>query len=217
MTRHVTPFGINLDKPFTRLVTKPERLALANEWVEVSNGAARLSPKHPIIVFRYPSRNDDSRTIIATAVPEAGFLFSKGYVHGLVHEPMASVESVLALLAYLNSLVADWWSRRFVDRHITNPIIENLPIPAWSSEQRSSAASLASELLARHGINSVPGEPKLTRDPVLSAQDDVEIRAAIERLALTGFDLGPDDLETILADFSATGCSGELRASLRGA
>ena len=63
--------------------------------------------------------NDNTRTLIAAVLPESGYLYSKGYAHGLRTPAAGNDCDLLALLGYLNTFIADWWCRRFVDRHVT--------------------------------------------------------------------------------------------------
>jgi hypothetical protein len=62
MTRHVTSFAID-DKPaFQQYVPNPGDLG---NGVEIGRDEPVLGQSHPLIVFRHPSRNDDSRTMIS--------------------------------------------------------------------------------------------------------------------------------------------------------
>jgi hypothetical protein len=83
MARHVEPYRITRGGPFQRFIPDPKKLVPLNLGVTLEGGEPVISPNHPVIVFRYPSRNDDTRTLIATALDGRGFLYSKGYVHGL--------------------------------------------------------------------------------------------------------------------------------------
>lgn len=80
MTRHVDAYRIADEDAFQRHIPNPLSLVPLGLGVEKRSGAAALSATHPAIVFRYPSRSDDSRTLIATVLPDRGYLFSKGAV-----------------------------------------------------------------------------------------------------------------------------------------
>ena len=139
--------------------------------------------------------------MIATMLPEQGFIYCKGYIHAIDHDGEATSEELLALLAYLNSFTCDWWLRRIVDRHMNSPMTNNLPIPDWDDSQISRAADLAAELTRRGGI--------------YSSVDEDEIRAKIESLVTKGFELKRDELDTVLRDFTKKACSDDLRDRIR--
>jgi hypothetical protein len=214
MTRHVTQFGLDQAARYQRFIGAPSALVDPDKGLVITGGDVHLADNHPVVVFRYPSRNDDARTIIASALPSRGYLFSTGYVHGLSHPPDTPLADILALLAYLNSLIADWWARRFVDRHVTKPVLMNLPLPDWNDAQREEASSLASALSVRKGIKEVPGPQILSAPADLASTDDHELRARIERLVLEGFGLPAAALNAVLEDFSNNGCPPELRSRL---
>jgi len=154
----------------------------------------------PRVILRHPSRNDDSRTLIATLLPPEGFIYCKGYVHSIdvsTHEPMVH----LALLGYINTIVADWWARRLVDRHVTSPIVNNLRIPDWSPSEVATAARLAASLLTQ-----VPAYAKDEHLRSFAANGDpAQLRGQLNALAMTGFNLTKDDLTVLLKDFSESG------------
>src|SRR5262249_38221531 len=83
MTRHVDAYRISRMGDFQRYIPDPKKLIPLGLGIIAEAGEAAVGPEHPIIVFRYPSTYDNSRTLIATALDEKGFLYSKGYVHGL--------------------------------------------------------------------------------------------------------------------------------------
>jgi hypothetical protein len=177
--------------------------------VEKRSGVAALSSAHPTIVYRYPSRNDDSRTLIATALPDEGYLFSKGYVSGIVAGD-SNPRDILALLGLLNSWTCDWWVRRFVDRHVTKDIIENVRLPEWDEDARDRVAGLASSLLDQ--VKELPGGRPVPDRVECDSRTDalVEIEVAV----MEGLGLNAEDLAVILCDFSDNGCSPAVRTHL---
>lgn len=196
--RHVKPFALITEGGFNQFVA-PEAMASAHELMS--------SWSAPRVVVRHPSRNDDSRTLIATLLPPGGFIYCKGYVHSV---DVASEDAMvhLALLGYLNTIVADWWARRLVDRHVTAPIVNNLRVPQWSPSQVTTAARLVATLLVRH--------PAYAEDEQLRAlaHDDAEpaeLRGRLNALAMSGFKLTEADLPVLLEDFSMTGVSSSER------
>ena len=92
--------------------------------------------------------------LFATALPDEGYLFSKGYVSGIVTGD-SNPRDILALLGLLNSWTCDWWVRRLVDRHVTKDIIENVRLPEWDEDARDRVAALASSLLDQ--VRDLPG------------------------------------------------------------
>lgn len=222
MTRHVDQFAIP-DDPIQRWVNDPLSLAAkqADRGIEVVDGVARLTDGHPMITYRFPSRNDDSRTIIATALPESGYLFSTGYSHGIVHPRETDTRTKLALLGYLNTLAADWWARRFVDRHVGSRIINGLPLPDWNDAEIDTAAELAQELLARAGLRSLPGGQPVAISKNLQDSSDQDLRIRLDVSAFGGYGLSIEDVEVILTDFKETaesvppGYRADLLAAIR--
>lgn len=209
MTRHVVAYGIDDTIAFQRFI--PDPAALPN-GVTSDSGVAGFDESHPVVIMRHPSRNDDSRTMIATALPRAGFVHNKGYVHAVKHTTDTETGALLALLGFLNTFTCDWWVRRFVDRHVTAPVVNNVRLPDWSAEQVERAAELAAVLLREHGQST------LAADRVLPAAvvDPVAARVELEALAAAGFGLGAEQMRTLLSDFSdgAAACPGPLRAAI---
>ena len=214
MTRHVDAFRIATEEPFQRHVREPASLTRLGLGVLDKHGRASYAPDHPVIVYRYPSRNDDARTLIATALPETGYIYSKGYVHGLRLLAPADTTQILALLAYVNSFTADWWTRRFVDRHMTQPVLANLPLPAWDDLRLDAASLLAGELLRRSGTTALAGGRMLPTTDDLAARPSNDLIVELERLVIAGFGLTQGDLRAVLTDFSDDGCPPALRSAL---
>lgn len=214
MTRSVDQYEINEEKEFRRFVD-PEELYQAGDALVKEGDSVTLGSDHPTVTFRHVSRNDDTRTLIATVLPESGFLYCGGYVHAIDHQSDATTEDLLALLAYFNSFTCDWWARRIVDRHVTAPAINNLPIPDWNEDQINRAACLASELTRRGGIDILPGGKEIPTDTDLIQADRDEILAQIEEIVAQGFELQWDALKTVLSDFSQRACSDDLRSMIR--
>jgi hypothetical protein len=206
MTRHIEPYEIVETIPFATFVDDLPALAAKTPGIELDDDEdPKLGADHPLIVFRHPSRNDDSRTLRATALPEAGTLHNKGYIHGFRHEPGTPAEDLLALLCFLNTYTCDWWARRFVDRHVTAPVINNLRLPAWSPDQRAAAADIARALLRRHGATVLAGSVDISQPAEFDDLTDDELHAKAEVLAMRGFGLSGHHVEVVLDDFSDTG------------
>ncbi|MEU5995929.1 hypothetical protein ABZ806_43715 [Spirillospora sp. NPDC047418] len=211
MTAHVDQFGFDAGEPFKQFVMDFFGLMAKPRGVGKRDGAVVLTEKHPVIIFRRVSRSDDSRTIIATALPEAGILQNTGYIHALMHDPDSGERERLALLGLLNTITVDWWARRFVDRHVTAPVISQIPLPDWTPQQVEEAAQITGTLLARNGYTRLAGGITVTDS---CGDDDTGLRVRLERLALRGYGLGQADLEVIAADFNKTGLPQGLRDKL---
>jgi hypothetical protein len=211
MTRHVSAFRIDDSIAFQRFVPRPE--SLTRGGVASRDRRATLDESHPLIIYRYPSRNDDSRTMIAAALPEVGFLHNNGYVHAIRHVEGTTTKALLALLGFLNTFTCDWWVRRFVDRHVNTRVINNIRLPIWTSEQIDIAAQLSSTLLREAKKSSLAGSRRL---PKPAAVTQVEARVQLEALAAHGFGLGRTEIATVLSDFSegAAACPPALRAAI---
>ncbi len=203
MARHVTQYAIDDAAPYQRHIASPAELSRLNRGVECGPRGAHLASIGASIVFRYPSRNDDSRTLIAAILPESGYLPSKGYTHTLVVPGECRVEDILALLGYVNSFTADWWARRFVDRHITGPVLANLPIPNWDEATRDQVAAVVGNLVLRRGYFRLPGGSEIPTSAEFRENSDGELRTVIEMLVARGFDFTASDLETLSQDFSS--------------
>jgi hypothetical protein len=214
MTRHVKQFYIDESREFRRFIA-PTELQSEDDDVGQHNGAVRLSASHPSVVFRYVSRNDDTRTIIATVLPEQEFVYCAGYIHSIAHAEQTGTRKLFALLAYLNSFACDWWARRTVDRHVNAPIINKLPIPKWGEYNIERAACLAAELVRRGGISTIPGGKPLPESEHLSNLEKRELRARIEGIVADGFDLDEELYGTILDDFSSNACPQEFAIRIK--
>ncbi|MFI8102597.1 Eco57I restriction-modification methylase domain-containing protein [Streptomyces sp. NPDC086023] len=211
MSAHVDQFSFDLDKPFKQFVTDHDGLIAKRRGVAKKDGNVILTDCHPLIIVRHPSRSDDSRTLIAAALPETGLLHNKGYIHAVMHGPGTGQNERLALLGLLNTITVDWWARRFVDRHVTAPVINQIPLPNWTPAQVDEAAQITGSLLARHGYTRLAGGIVVSD---ASLGDDTALLAALERLALGGYGLDQGALELIAADFNATGLPIALREAL---
>ncbi|MEV1118871.1 hypothetical protein AB0I91_27725 [Actinosynnema sp. NPDC049800] len=210
MTAHVDAYTFDASAKFKQSVPDLVELAAKGRGVTGRDSGFTLDSAHPVVVVRHPSRSDDTRTIIATALPEQGTLHNKGYVHAIAHQPDTPQDNRLALLGLLNTNTLDWWARRFVDRHVTAPVINQLPLPDWSDDQITAVADRVSVMLSRHGYSRLAGGIDLgdrlghiPNDLVNAPEED--LLAVIEVLALNGYGLSADDFVTIKKDFSDKG------------
>ena len=217
MTRHVHPFHIDRDdKLFQKWVADPAALGKGIETG--ADGQPFLGSAHPLVVVRHPTRNDDSRTMIASALARDGELHAKGYIHAVAHKPGTPSRDLLALLTLLNTYTCDWWIRRFVDRHVTAPVANNIPLPDWTDTDRNAAAAIACTLLARRGTTTLAGDITAEQHPDHVGRSDMELAVDAELLGLRGFDLDAADARMILTDFAETAdsCPTAFRIALLG-
>jgi hypothetical protein len=214
MTRHVSPYEIAREVPFQKYVASPAGLAALDNGVVLEQGMPRLGPRHPTIVYRYPSRNDDARTVVAAALPDRGFVPSTGYAHTIRHPEGTSGDDVLALLGYLNTRVCDWWARRLVDRHVTAPVINGLPLPEWEAGQVAEVAVIVTALLARAGVERLAGGIAFVESVSTQGRSVDDLYVQLDRMAFEGFQLTRAEVAVVLDDFSDRGLGSDIREAL---
>lgn len=203
-TRHVDAYSIRESEPFTQSVDSSltDLVGIGRGVLENDDGFL-LGPDHPLIAFRRPSRSDDTRTLIATALPDSGYLPNSGYVHTVRVDRSYSRKFELALLALMNTATLDWWVRRFVDRHVTAPIINSLRIPDLNPQSVERLSQIASSLLVRNGTTRIAADLSLVdTTPEVGTTD---LLAEAEAIALRGFSLDAHALDAISLDFSPKG------------
>ncbi|MGN8027498.1 Eco57I restriction-modification methylase domain-containing protein [Microbacterium sp. 22242] len=209
MTRHLDAYSLRAQPPSKQFVNDAATLVAKARGIVNGDAGVIVGDAHPRVIVRHPSRSDDTRTIIASALPLRGVLYNKGSVHAIAHASGMSPAATLSLLGLLNTVSLDWWARRFVDRHVTAPVVNNLPIPDWDDLTTSRVAALVAELLRRHGYSTLAGGVALGDFPlpadVPPGARDVELRDEIDALAAHGYGLTAQDLEVLANDFSESG------------
>ncbi len=183
--RHVLPYGIDYEKGFDRFVSDPCQLVPLGRDIEAVEGSEELGDSHPRLIYRFPTMQDNTRSLIAAWLPSVGVLYSTGYVHG-IDVINGSDRAAKALLGLFNSFVCDWWVRRFVDRHITAPIITGLPLPNWDEGDIAYVSDRVDRLLADS----------------LDEEQWNSTYAEIEQAVVAGFGLSRSEVEGVLEDFS---------------
>lgn len=199
MTRHVDRWLMS-PTPEGKWIGDVARLASLDNGVRKEGDRVLIGRDHPPLVYRFPTNNDNSRTLVAAALPAEGWLFSKGYAHGVRMGEEVATRDVLALLGFLNSIPADWWARRFVDRHLGKRIIEGLPLPAWDEADRGRVAELVASILIADGVREIAGSRLVpgSATPGLRADAEAEINA----LSLVGLGLGNAEALAVFDDFA---------------
>ncbi|MCF7547352.1 Eco57I restriction-modification methylase domain-containing protein [Pseudonocardia sp. WMMC193] len=213
MTAHVDAYAFDDSVAYKQYVGDLHALTARGRGILRSDAGQVLADStHPVLLVRHPSRSDDTRTLIATALPETGILHNKGYVHAIAHADGTGVAERLAMLGLLNSHVLDWWARRFVDRHVTAPVINQLVLPNWSPADIERVAGAVCLILATHGSRRLAGgidviERSRAAPADLKTMSTFQLEVEIEALALSGFGLGAEQMITISNDFSPRGLS----------
>lgn len=208
MTRHVDPFSIR-NAAVKQFVDDFHGLAAKSRGVVVdANGEPVFKQSHPVVIFRHPSRSDDTRTLIASALPARGFLYNAGYIHAVAHALGTSSNALLALVGLLNTNTEDWWARRFVDRHVTAPVINNLPLPALTIADVERLAGRTAVLLRNAGYQWLAAGinvADVAEASSFNGDSREQLLAGLEATVARGYGLQPDDLELIRRDFSPQG------------
>jgi len=225
MARHILQYGMSDDPP-RRYVPEPLSLNVGSRsgLIEVRDDVPLLSMAHPTVVYRFPSRSSDSRTLIASVLAP-GWLYSTGYIHGVAFEGEPTLDDRLAVLAVINSVITDWWARRLVDRHVGSRILTALPLPDWDPEDRSVVAGHVSALLRGAGIEFLATGETITDVEPAAGFSRIEHLAEIDAMVASGLQLGTSpgglrtSLEAVFADFTdkTAGVTTEYRQAIRDA
>ncbi|WP_411731947.1 Eco57I restriction-modification methylase domain-containing protein [Paeniglutamicibacter sp.] len=209
MTAHVDAYAFDKTAKYKQFIDDMSGMIAKRRGLSLDAGIVKVDDTHPLVLLRHPSRSDDTRTMIATALPETGVLHNKGYVHAVAHQSGTSEQARLALLGLMNTNTLDWWSRRFVDRHVTAPVVNQLPIPDWSDDEIEFVADRVALLLLRNGYKQLAGGIDVGHrvSPLGDLQHvtNEELLVQIEVAALSGYGLTADDFKIISNDFSEKG------------
>lgn len=220
-TRHVGQMRLNRDRPFPKSVADVDAAALLDaKWKK----SRRLVGLHPTpktsaeaselyrIVYRYPARSDDSRTLIAALAPP-GHLAAKGYAHSAV--PLQNTDMArLALLGVLSTATADWWTRRYVDRHVTASILQSIPAPRWAESELIDVARITARLACEPDDHALEAVGLTSADLVREPDEAVHLRAELEWRYASSLGLGKEDLLMLLASFNEDGVPLALRSAI---
>jgi hypothetical protein len=224
-TRHVAHFKLDRSRPFAKGVPADDATSLLDEkWRRSRALSDSISPQPTSpdealdlyrVVYRYATMATNSRTLIPALAPR-GFLPAKGYAHSAValrNDPTHR----LALLGCLSTVTADWWARRFVDRHVTSSVIRSIPAPDWDSDQLTHAARLTARLACE------PDDPVLAElgladtDVATEDVDRIPLQTELELLYAGSVGLTRKDLAWMVEDFNLEGIPESLRKSLAAA
>jgi len=93
------------------------------EWV---NDPETLDCYRPRIAFRDVTNRTNSRTLITNLIPGDRFMI---HTAPYILWPRGNASDQAYLLGLLSSIPLDWYSRRFVETHVTYGILESLTVP----------------------------------------------------------------------------------------
>lgn len=201
MTRHVLPYALSSEGIQKFVPEGSLRKLVAVGELESDGQMIRLPLGAPRIIYRFPSRSTDTRTLIAAPTPDSGFIYSTGYAHGVRLAGDIPDRDVLALLGVMNSIPCDWWSRKLVDRHVGSRIIRSLPVPNLSEEHRQRLAELAATRVLQSGGEDFSSTIPCIAEFALAATSAEEVEAEIDAIVAAGFGLSRDQVEHIFATF----------------
>lgn len=216
-TRSVKQFGF-IDDSTAHFVSEKGYDAFLTKKLRSSSTLRELLPRSydaprsliPI-VYRYPSRNDDARTLIASLLPR-GATPAVGYTHSCIL-PNAAPREILCFLGFMNSVVWDWYARRFVDRHVTAPIIRSLPLPGLTNAVIEEIASITMALLKCHETKEFPiPDDYGSVQPMHDTSNNLLIH--LDALVAQSFGIEHAEMKLILSDFTEAGVSKEHRKGI---
>jgi hypothetical protein len=95
----------------------------SEEWINDKNTLSCLSPR---VTFRDVARATDTRTTIPALIPGDTFL---QHTAPYFLWPKGDERDEAYLLGVMSSIPLDWYSRRFVENHLTYHIVNSFPIP----------------------------------------------------------------------------------------
>jgi len=106
-------------------------------WTCHARSLPCLSPR---IAFRDVTRATDSRTVRCALIPPRVFV---NHLAPYLVFPRGNLRDVAFLLGILSSLPLDWYSRRFVETHLTFFVLNPFPIPRPTTEHAFRLCTIA--------------------------------------------------------------------------
>jgi hypothetical protein len=201
MARHVIPYGLS-SREIKKFVSPSalDKLVDQGSIERVSDRVLHLQNSAQL-VYRFPSSSTNTRTLIASPFPTAGYFYSTGYAHGIRLAAQASGSDALVLLGLMNSIPVDWWARTMVDRHVGSRIIRAIPVPAISSPNKTKIARsvlrLILEATSAQFVSDLRGVDKLV--PARGKSEDLE--AELDALVAHIYGLTREQVEHIFKTF----------------
>lgn len=164
------------------------------------------------IAFRDVTNRRNSRTVVACLVPPRTFLTNKApYLAFLDCDPLSRV----ACLALMNSLAFDWQARRFAEVSLNFFILEGLRLPSLSDDQYAELAEASARLsCVDERFEDFANAAGVEYGPIDDDERD-ELRARIDALVATAWELTAEELEVIFSDFTEDAVTPEYRERVR--
>jgi hypothetical protein len=155
---------------------------------------------HPRITFRDITRATDSRTVRAALLPPEVVCVHNAPVLIFAKGSQADVAYVLGILS---SRICDWYSRRWVEVHLTFSVFNCLPCPRVSSE-----SPLYKELVAASGRLACPDKRFAKWAKAvgvecgpLKPEEKQELVVRVDASAALLYGLSEQELETVFETF----------------
>jgi hypothetical protein len=162
--------------------------------------------------FRDVTNRTNSRTVIASLIPEHTFLVNS--IRYLVFVEGSHRERA-ACCAVMNSLPFDWHARRFVETHVSYFILELLTVPPFSDAAYSELVTLGARLSCPDERFAEVAEACGVKPGQLGDGERTELRARVDAVVAHAYGLTPDDLPVLFADFTADAVSQRHRDLMR--
>ncbi len=203
------------------------RFAEGKWWVAENEGRAALKPRengrydyeYYRIGFRDVAASTNERTLIATVIPPR--VFCGNTVPTLI-EPTAA-ETIAAITALFDSLVADWFMRQRVTNHCNFFYMKQLPVPRLTQKdvafrpivERAARLicttpefdDLAKEIFGNRGAGSGAGVPPASFKPAgqrpapPDPSERAKLRAELDALIAHLYGLTEEEFAYILTTF----------------
>jgi hypothetical protein len=184
---------------FTDRWDTPPRYAVNPRDLAGKPGTLEAS-RHFRLAFRDIAHSTNERTMIATIVPP-GVVF--GHTATVERAPGSRrLDDAALLCAVLNSFAFDWIARRKVGSHLSQYIVQTLPLPRLSPSAETFLSRSALRLCANHGgFASVAGD--IAAIPAVSAKEDRwRLRAEIDAVVAFAYGLSREQFSRLMDDFS---------------
>lgn len=179
----------------------------------VRRKAVRSELERARVAFRDVSRSDDSRTARACLVPPDVLLTNTAPYLAF---PKGSELAQAACLGVMNCLPFDWQARRFVEIHMNFFLLETLTIPDLDDVDYTAVASAAARLSATDDRFARFANAVGVECGPLAVDERESLRIEIDARVARAWQLSPDDLETMFADFTADAVTPAYREALVG-
>ncbi len=150
--------------------------------------------------FRDVTNRTNSRTVIASLIPEQTFLLNS--IRYLVFVEGGHRERA-ACCAVMNSLPFDWHARRFVETHVSYFILELLTVPAFSDAAYDELVNLGARLSCPDERFAEVAEACGIKPGRLASEERTALRARVDALVAHAYGLAPADLQVLFEDFTS--------------